>query len=212
MEAQRPPQITKWWHKKRTKRWHQQKKETMVRRPPQITKWWHHAGRVQTAVVILWSKERGRTGDGNAPERQQCRATTIPVSRVLSAGLGYDNCGNCNTRHHSQMPPPQWKRENCRTQWQTATNSSDTVGRQLNSKKCSAESRGASLALETGQSFGNQGWGTKDFIGGPIMKECSNMVNVWKIKETWLQRGLIGGKSHTGWSDTKEMQALHCRV
>ena len=79
--------------------------------------------------------ERGRTGDGNAPERQQCRATTIPVSRVLSAGLGYDNCGNCNTRHHSQMPPPQWKRENCRTQWQTATNSSDTVGRQLNSRE-----------------------------------------------------------------------------
>ena len=30
--------------------------------------------------------ERGRTGDGNAPERQQCRVTTIPVSRVLSAG------------------------------------------------------------------------------------------------------------------------------
>ena len=30
--------------------------------------------------------ERGRTGDGNAPERQQCRVTTIPVSRVLGAG------------------------------------------------------------------------------------------------------------------------------
>ena len=81
--------------------------------------------------------ERGRTGDGNAPERQQCRVTTIPVSRVLGAGWGlsYCNCGNCNTRHHSQMPPPQWKRENCRTQWQTATNSSDTVGRQLNSRE-----------------------------------------------------------------------------
>ena len=30
--------------------------------------------------------KRGRTGDGNAPERQQCRVTTIPVSRVLGAG------------------------------------------------------------------------------------------------------------------------------